>query len=208
MLNSVYLFAATRWEVSHLLYQLPDSSVILTGIGMKNSYKIPHSTQCSLSISFGFSGATHESLRPYDIVLANQTRHIVYQKGWQTKEELVFPEWNLSSYHDTRFEHSRVVWGQIGTVHHLILTPLGKKNLGESQAVCAIDMESFGISQAAKKYNSPFLAIRIILDSVDEPLFGWRPWQFPKRVSQAREILGRFVAGFLEQKMRPLLEHL
>ncbi|GEM_PF-6142465 len=216
----VYLFAATRWEASPELYQLPNASVIVTGIGMANAYRVgaglcarptegqpqevaPTITDdqngSPLLLSIGFSGATHESLRPYDIVLANTAYQITYLKGWQTKNEFRFPEWNLASYHDTSFEQSRVVWGHIGSVPRPIWFPDTKKNLGNSRAVCAIDMESCAIARAAQERHLPFLAIRIILDSIDEPLIGWRPWEFPRRVFKARDILGRFVSHNISQ---------
>lgn len=211
MPNSSYLFAATRWEVSQELYQLPNTTVILTGMGMNNAYCVGarHAVPLLLNnernvlpllLSIGFSGGAHQSLHPYDIVLANTTYQITYAKGWKTENELRFPETGLSSYHGTRFEQSRVVWGSIGSVSRLIWFPSAKKNLGSSRAVCAIDMESCAIARAAQEHHLPFLAIRIILDSIDEPLIGWRPWELASRVFKARDILGRFIVQYLKKQ--------
>ncbi|MBI1976595.1 MAG: hypothetical protein HYS56_03705 [Candidatus Omnitrophica bacterium] len=207
MSNPVLIFAATRWEVSPEIYQLPNTAVILTGMGMDNAYHVGahcnvplHGERTvplpgqSLFLSIGFSGSTHESLRPYDIVLANAAYPITYSKRWETKKEFKFPEWNLSLYHNTPFEKSRVVWGRIGTVPRVIWLTRTKKILGNAGGVCAVDMESCAVARAAQERYLPFLAIRIILDSIDEPLIGWRPWEFPSRVFKARKILGRFVS--------------
>ncbi len=202
MSNFVYFFAATRWEVSPELYQLPNTRVVITGIGMKKAYQGGEGPPSPpVLISIGLSAATHTSLRPYDIVLANTAYQITHSKGWQTKNEFRFPEWNLASYHDTPFEQSRVVWGPIGSVPRPIWFPNTKKELGSSRAVCAIDMESCAVARAAQERHLPFLAIRIILDSIDEPLIGWRPWEFVRRVFKARDVLGRFVLHNISQIM-------
>ena len=201
--GTIYLFAATRWEVSPELYQLPNVSVIITGIGVDNAYRVgaglkPAPTKSPLLLSIGLSGSTHESLRPYDIVLANVTHQITHSNEWRTENEFRFPEGNLSSYHDTPFEQSRVVWGHIGSVPRPIWFPGAKKEIGSSRAVCAIDMESCAVARAAQEHHLPFLAIRIILDSIDEPLIGWRPWEFVRRVFKARNILGRFIEHYFK----------
>lgn len=199
MPNPVFLFAATRWEASPQLYQLPNTSLTITGIGMKKAERVARKTandQSPLLVSIGFSGATHESLRPFDIVLANQVYQINNRKGWHTEKEISFPEINLVSYHDTCFENSRVVWGTIGCVRHPLWTPGSKMEAGTSRAVCAVDMESAAIAETAKDSRLSFLAIRIILDSVREPLWSWTPWKFRKRVFRARELLGKFVSHY------------
>ena len=48
-LAPIYLFAATRWEVSQHLYQIPNTSVILTGIGMRNAYKVASNLRSMVS---------------------------------------------------------------------------------------------------------------------------------------------------------------
>ena len=201
MSNFLYLFAATRWEVNPKLYQLPNTQLTLTGMGIKKAHRTANSvilpaTHPSLLISIGLSAGTHQSLHPYDIVLANTTYQITYAKGWETENEFRFPETGLSPYHGTHFEQSRVVWGSIGSVSRQIWSPSTKKNLGSSRAVCAVDMESCAIARAAQEHHLPFLAIRIILDSIDEPLIGWRPWELASRVFKARDILGRFIINF------------
>ena len=208
-MSEIYLFAATRWEVSGSLYQLPNTSVIVTGIGMRQAYQTARKhlnaqkKSTPLLISMGISGGTHESLHPFDIVLANAARRIIHSKNWQTQTEFSFPQRNLSSYHGTFFNSSCIVWGQTGSVEFPLFFPYAKKNLGESCAVCAVDMESFSIAQVSRECQLPFLAIRIILDEIREPLCGWKPWEFPRRLFQAREILGRFITTFLRNECVP-----
>ena len=205
-----YLFCATRWEIHPSIYFIPNTHVIITGIGAQRTSRalrqwaekeksVPPDSSFLLSV--GFSGATHKSLHSYDIVLANQVRWITYETGWHTKKELCFPEENLlPSYHGRQFKDSRIVWGQIGTVSRPVFLPHSKKKLGESCAICSVDMESFVIAQWAQERHLPFLAIRIILDNVEEPLFGWKPLEFPRRVFKARDLLGEFLREFLPKQ--------
>lgn len=193
MSKSPLLIAATRWEIASSLYQLPNVKILTCGIGAPNIRYLIEDTVHGPLISIGFAGGTHESLRPGDIVLANESLQISYNGTWKTQDHLVFPELNFGSFHDTFFEHSRIVWGKLGTVGRVVVTPPAKRHLGESRAVCAIDMESFAVANLAQKNNLPWIGIRIILDAMDEPLLGWKPWEFPSRVFHARKILGRFI---------------
>lgn len=213
--REIYLFAATRWEVSPELYQLPNTQVVITGIGMNHTYKTisnilsgsPHPARerginVPLIVSVGFSGGTHPSLKPCDIVLSTTIRKTAFNnKQCSLQEEVRSLRGDFSSYHDTHFDQSRVVWGCIGTVPKILSSSV-KQHVGDTIGVAAVDMESYAVALAAQERHLPFLAIRIILDSMNEPLFSWRPWAFPRRVSLARKILGEFTFRFLTSTER------
>ena len=52
----------------------------------------------------------------------------------------------------------------------IVETAQGKRDLCTQTESCAVDMESAGIAHAARRFNLPFIAVRIVVDEVSDIL--------------------------------------
>ena len=60
--------------------------------------------------------------------------------------------------------------GPCVTASHVVSGPDEKKRLAETTDAVAVDMESYWVAAACKEFHVPFLAVRSIVDDLDNPL--------------------------------------
>jgi len=56
------------------------------------------------------------------------------------------------------------------TTDFVVATPKRKRSLGEKHQAALVDMETFAVAERCQAHGVPFLSVRIVLDTVGEPL--------------------------------------
>ncbi len=114
-------------------------------------------------ISWGCAAGLSLDLRPGDLVLADTVMDtddvkMATDADWHSHSKLVLSK-------------SRVVHaGCLLTTQHIVASSKDKKQLHLKTGAVALDMESVAIAKVAKQHSLPFLAIRVIADSVNTSL--------------------------------------
>lgn len=67
-------------------------------------------------------------------------------------------------------EDTRLASGEIVTTHSPATSRAGKRALHARTSAIAVDMESFGIAEAAHTAGVPFLALRVVADTADQEI--------------------------------------
>lgn len=111
-------------------------------------------------ISAGFAGALQPQLQRYDLVLPEA---VIRPDG--PRLELSPPSHWLAQ---TAF--GSIHQGLLVSVEHLASSPKEKRSLGEKYGALAVDMETFGVVEVCQRRAVPVVAVRIIIDQVDEQL--------------------------------------
>jgi adenosylhomocysteine nucleosidase len=99
-------------------------------------------------------------LQRYDLVLPET----VIRPDGQRLELSPPPEWSAQ----TTF--GPVHRGVLFSVDHLVAAPKEKRTLGEKSGALAVDMESFAVVEVCQRRGTPVLAVRIIIDRLEEEL--------------------------------------
>ncbi|PCI37200.1 MAG: hypothetical protein COB53_07210 [Elusimicrobia bacterium] len=153
----IVLTAATPWELRPL--QSLGVPVWETGVGpvktksaLENQSPPPPG---SIVISAGFAGALQPGLLSGDIIMDPLEGPIELAVG---ARELA--------------ESSKIPFhmGKIHSVNRVITAHGAKRELGESLRAAAVDMETAAIRSWCQKNKATALAIRVILDEIDDPL--------------------------------------
>lgn len=108
-------------------------------------------------LSAGFSGALHPDLGLGDIVLANS---IVDTAGHELQVDARMTPDPERGWHV----------GRLLTTPDIVRTVAEKRQLHESTAALAVDMESWAVAQVCQEANTRFLAIRAISDDMSHDL--------------------------------------
>lgn len=200
----ILLCAATKWEAVPLakslglerssprLFERPDGAIALlqTGMGQQKTARSlrqwsASSGGCRTAISTGFCGALQPGMRTGDIVadLGGCDAALV-EKARRTAEE----------------RGLRLHFGRIIHSDTVVSSPVHKEELGRAQRASAVDMESAAVRQWAAESDAPALCLRVVLDSMKQPL--------PERLPQDEDFFSllRYAAGNLRQA--PLLAYL
>lgn len=111
-------------------------------------------------ISAGFAGALQPELKRYDLVLP---------------EAVVRPDgqrWELSPPAEwlSQTALGLVQRGLLLSVDHLVSTPKEKHTLGEQYGALAVDMETFAVVEVCQRRGTPVMAVRILIDLLEEQL--------------------------------------
>lgn len=146
--------------------RLEDRQVVIVRSGAGQT-AAAHATEALLDghgpqwvISAGFAGATQAQLQRYDLVLPDA---VIRPDG--TRVELSPPADWLAQ---TAF--GPVHRGLLVSVDHLVSSPKEKRTLGEKFSALAVDMETFAVVDVCKRRGTPAVAVRIIIDTLDEQL--------------------------------------
>jgi adenosylhomocysteine nucleosidase len=142
---------------------------------------------CSALLSFGLAGGLTEDLRPGDVVIAEA---VVGENGQVWPSD---PTWReaLAQKLCGR-QRGKVVRSRLLGMDRPLLSPLEKKDYGIRLAASAVDMESLAVASAANG-KTRFLAIRVIIDPVDQAVPRWLADAVDSR---GRPRPGRLLAGF------------
>jgi nucleoside phosphorylase len=168
----ILLCAATKWEAEPLAKALSlrcvsafrwegsvgcaDVVLIKTGVGPANAREALASVSApKLLLSTGFAGALQPKMFSGDLVLDVQ--------GLDLETPPMIRE--LASEKGLPFHFGKIIHSD-AVLHR----PEDKRALGLKNRAAAVDMESQAIRQAAERLGVPFLAARVVLDSLDDRL--------------------------------------
>jgi adenosylhomocysteine nucleosidase len=116
-------------------------------------------------ISWGCAAALSESLKPGDLVLADE----LIDAG--NVEMAVNDDWR--GYAKNRLANFAAVHGgRLAESRGIVSSSKEKKQLHSITGAVALDMESIAIARVARQHTLPFLAIRVIADPVNMNLPG------------------------------------
>jgi adenosylhomocysteine nucleosidase len=124
-----------------------------------------------LVIGTGVVGALSGGLKPGDLVLCDRTI-MIHDDGQVGKQAAV------SAAHLHQIGRSLALagiacsTGAILTSHRVLATGAEKRRAKESTGAIAVDMETAAIASEATARGLPFVAIRAVLDEVDDEIFG------------------------------------
>jgi adenosylhomocysteine nucleosidase len=145
---------------------LPETATLATGIGGEAvktrlpAFLAHH--QPGLLISTGFAGALRAGLSPGEIVLAER---LLTEDDQEIKidEELLYRSGQA-------LDSIAVHRGKLLTWSRPIRTSQEKERLGRSFGAVAVEMEAFPSAELAHALGIPFLAVKAILDPMEQTL--------------------------------------
>jgi adenosylhomocysteine nucleosidase len=125
-----------------------------------------------LVIGTGVIGALSSGLKPGDLVLSDRVL-ATHSDGQPAKQVFTTDDTHLSAVRRSLaiagIEYST---GAILTSHRVLATGAEKRRAKESTGAIAVDMESAALAAEALTRGVPFLALRAVLDEVDDEVFG------------------------------------
>lgn len=123
---------------------------------------------CGALLSFGLAGGLTEDLRPGGIVVADA---VVGEDGQLWPTDSGWRKTLEQTLHGTfpgEIRQSRLLG-----LDRPLITPLEKKDYGTRLNADAVDMESLAVASAAAKAQVPFIAIRAVIDPLDQAIPEW-----------------------------------
>jgi adenosylhomocysteine nucleosidase len=114
-------------------------------------------------ISFGIAGGLDPSLRPGDLVVANEV--MAADDRWATAATL-----SETLVEGTNIGRRKIVGGTIVGAEEVILHPRDKIQLHKETGATAVDMESHIAAAYAASVGLPFAALRVINDPASRSL--------------------------------------
>ena len=125
-----------------------------------------------LVIGTGVAGALSSGLKPGDLVLSDRT--LTIHADGQVAEQVTA----VGDAHIRAIGRSLAIagiaysTGAILTSHRVLATGAEKRRAKESTGAIAVDMETAAIAAEAAARGIPFVAIRAVLDEVDDEIVG------------------------------------
>lgn len=140
-------------------YETPNAVFIHSGVGRSHARRAAEALllrypDLTGMICTGFAGSLTEDLTTGDLVV-----------GGAVGDEGRIPPWP-----DVRGLPKGTLFGDVVTVDRVILDRAEKKRLALERHAVAVDMEGAAVGSVARMNGLPFLSIRAILDTPDEPL--------------------------------------
>jgi adenosylhomocysteine nucleosidase len=121
------------------------------------------------ALALGVAAGLTPPLRTGDLIVGNQV--ILHRRDGSAPESFTCDSGlQESALQAIRRTSDRYHLGPIATVNQIALTAEEKRRLAAESGAMAVDMESGAIASVASDRAIPFLAIRVILDPVDENL--------------------------------------
>lgn len=153
-----------EWEgIRYIFGKILDKPVLLgiSGVGVKRARKgtsfIIQKFKPTLIISAGFGGALSPGLKVGDIVIGEWVLSL------KKNEKITL----LSDVPHLEHDFTK---GGILTENRFISDPIEKKKLFEESGALTVDMETWGVTEAALKNDIKVMSIRSISDECDETL--------------------------------------
>jgi len=164
-------------------------------------------------ISAGFAGGLDNAVRRDHIVVADS---VTTESGERLAIDMKMPP------------GERLHIGRILTIDRIVHRPEEKQRLGRDHQALAVDMETYGVTQACRDGHARCVAVRIVSDAVDDELprelenlmkqksiggkmgavvgsLFRRPasikdmWQLKERALLASDVLAKFLEGMIAQ---------
>jgi nucleoside phosphorylase len=157
----IIVTAATKWEAVPLektLKRFPDIRLLRTGMGPVNAKQAIEQLKLNSSvmtvISSGLAGALQPGVRRGDIVADFREAPLeLVQSARAAAEQLKMP----------------LHLGAFLSADH-VLSPDEKRDLGVKNRALAVDMESVALREWTKAAGGTFMAVRAVLDELDDDL--------------------------------------
>ena len=111
-------------------------------------------------ISAGFAGGLVDRVQRYDLVIGDR---VVDTAGAEIPLDVQLDPAALA-------QMPRLHVGRLLCTDHVVRLPQEKRSLGERHQALAVDMETFAVAEVCRRRQVPFLAIRVIIDAVDDQL--------------------------------------
>ncbi|OGR85822.1 MAG: hypothetical protein A3J74_04055 [Elusimicrobia bacterium RIFCSPHIGHO2_02_FULL_57_9] len=162
--DSILLCAATRWEFDPLAKRLGNAVTLLkTGVGPKRTAAALarlEAQRFAYVISTGLCGALQPGMKTGDLMIDIQGADLdLAQAAREIAGSLNVP----------------IHFGKIAHSDRVASTFQEKAALGRRQRAGAVDMETSAIREWATRHKAQPLAIRAILDAMEDPLPGALP---------------------------------
>jgi adenosylhomocysteine nucleosidase len=152
-------------------------AVVGHGIGYRRATETSRRTfelipGAELVIGTGVVGALSSGLKPGDLVLSDRVLSI-HGDGEAAEEVIVAGDANRhAAAHALATAGIAYSTGAILTSHRVLATGAEKRRAKESTGAIAVDMETAAIAAEAAARGLPFVAIRAVLDEVDDEVVG------------------------------------
>jgi len=145
-----------------------DSHFLQTGTGPLNLDALTEQVtelRATGLISIGTAGGLSPHLLPGTLLIP---KRILLGNGTVVPTD---PDWHADIYQALN-PHCPVDTGDLLTLNELVRRPEQKKSLYDKTQAIAIDMESGQLAQLAERIGVRFLALRAVMDSVDDEIPG------------------------------------
>jgi adenosylhomocysteine nucleosidase len=154
-----------------------DFAVVGHGIGHKRATEAARRAfdlipGAELVIGTGVVGALSSGLKPGDLVLADRVL-MIHAEGKVAEEVTAVSNVHIRAV-GRSLASAGIFYssGAILTSHQVLATGAEKRRAKESTGAIAVDMETGAIAAEAAARGLPFVAIRAVLDEVDDEIFG------------------------------------
>ena len=170
-------------------------------------------------LSLGFAGGLASQLGPGALVVADEIVRANASGGDGLRPDGALQRCARDALTEVQTPHA---WGALLTASRIVASPGDKARLGAETGALAVDMESAWVGMVCNQHETPFLAVRAVVDVVEDALPSilvdvtagdsgqwWRmasllarPWLFPRLLrlarasARARASLTDFVAAF------------
>jgi nucleoside phosphorylase len=144
--------------------------LIQAGIGREPARRAllaaAHWLQFCAAWSLGFAGSLTEQLKPGELVCAST---LVLDDGLTGRS---FPAAPAQAEVRTALSVAGIACrdGAVLTVETPLRTPEAKREAQRRTGAIAVDMEAAGVAEAARELGIPWLALKAVVDGVDDPL--------------------------------------
>ncbi len=147
--------------------------LVKTGMGPENAQAVARrlfeKESVEVALAVGLAAGLDPRLQTGDLIVGNEA---IFHRTDDAASETFTCNLMLqeSALTVIRRAGHRYHLGPIATVKQIVLTREEKRRLGAESGAMAVDMESAAIASVASARGVPFLAIRVILDPVNEDL--------------------------------------
>ncbi len=111
-------------------------------------------------LSAGFAGGLRPELKRNDILMAD---HVADTAGGRLAIDLKVDTDSLAKMPEVHV-------GRLLSTDRVIRLPGEKRTLGGEHGAMAVDMETFAVAEVCRRREVRFLAVRVVIDTVDEEL--------------------------------------
>jgi adenosylhomocysteine nucleosidase len=119
-------------------------------------------TGARLLVSFGLAGALDAAVAPGTVlaprrVVAEGDAPLAVSAPWHTRVTALADEFRFAD-------------GDLLTVHAALESPAAKRAAARASGAVGVDMESAAVAAAAARGGVPFVALRVVVDALDDSL--------------------------------------
>ena len=152
-------------------------AVVAHGIGYRRATETARRAfelmpDAELVIGTGVAGALSSGLKPGDLVLSDRVLSIRGEDGAAEEVIVAGDAHRRAAAHALTAAGIAYSSGAILTSHRVLATGVEKRRAKESTGAIAVDMETAAIAAEAVARGLPFVAIRAVLDEVDDEVVG------------------------------------